>query len=151
MKWLELKIPPLLVALVFGVLNWIIPFQNKIDNTMVLYVVSLILFSIGSIVSILGVWEFRKQKTTVNPMSPQESNSLVIKGVYAFTRNPMYLGFLFWLLSLGVFLGSPISLILATGFVLYMNCFQIVPEERSLEKKFGEEFQIYKKSVRRWI
>lgn len=151
MKWLELKTPPLLVALTFGFLIWVMPFQVKIDNTMVLYIVSIILFSIGSIVSILGVWEFRKQKTTVNPMSPQESNSLVIKGIYTFTRNPMYLGFLLWLLSFGVFLRNPISLIAIVLFVIYMNMFQIIPEENILEGKFGKEYLKYKENVRRWF
>ena len=151
MKWLELKIPPLLVAFIFSFLIWVMPFQVKIDNTMALYIVSIILFSIGSIVSILGVWEFRKQKTTVNPMSPQESNSLVIKGIYIFTRNPMYLGFLLWLLSFGVFLRSPISLIAIILFVIYINIFQIIPEENILEEKFGKEYLKYKGNVRRWL
>ena len=151
MKWLELKIPPLLVALIFGILIWVMPFQVKIDNTMALYIVSIILFSIGSIVSILGVWEFRKQKTTVNPMSPQVSSSLVVKGIYIFTRNPMYLGFLLWLLSFGVFLRNPISLIAIVLFVIYMNIFQIIPEENILEEKFGKEYLKYKENVRRWL
>lgn len=151
MKWLELKIPPLLVALIFGILIWVMPFQVKIDNTMALYIVSIIFFSIGSIVSILGVWEFRKQKTTVNPMSPQESSSLVIRGIYNFTRNPMYLGFLLWLLSFGVFLRNPISLIAIILFVIYINIFQIIPEEHILEEKFGKEYLKYMKNVRRWL
>lgn len=78
MKWFELKIPPLLVTLIFGGAIWIIPNPFKVKNLMVLYAIASILFFIGSLVSILGVREFRKQKTTVNPMSPQESNSLVI-------------------------------------------------------------------------
>lgn len=151
MKWLELKIPPLFVALIFGFLIWVMPFQVEIDNTIVLYIVSITLFSIGSIVSILGVWEFKKQKTTVNPMSPQESNSLVIKGIYTFTRNPMYLGFLLWLFSLGVLLRNPISLIAIVLFVIYMNMFQIIPEENILEEKFDKEYLKYKENVRRWL
>ena len=151
MKWLELKIPPLLVALIFGFLIWVMPNPYEISNSIVVYVCSGILFFIGSLVSILGVWEFKKQKTTVNPMSPQESNSLVIRGIYKFTKNPMYLGFLLWLLSLGVFVRNPFSLILSVGFVLYMNYFQIIPEERILADSFGEDYLKYKSSVRRWI
>ena len=151
MKWLELKIPPLLVAVIFGALIWAMPSTYEVSNSIALYVFSGVLFFIGCLVSVLGVWEFKKQKTTVNPMSPQESNSLVIRGVYKFTRNPMYLGFLLWLLSLGVFLRNPYSLILAVGFVLYMNYFQILPEERVLTNSFGEDYLEYKKSVRRWI
>lgn len=151
MKWLELKIPPLLVTLIFGVLIWAMPSPYEMSNSMVLYVLSGILFFIGSLVSVLGVWEFKKQKTTVNPMSPQESNSLVIRGIYKFSRNPMYLGFLLWLSSYGFFIGNCLFPIPIIGFVFYMNQFQIIPEEKILEQKFGEDFQIYKKSVRRWL
>ena len=151
MKWLELKIPPLIVALIFGGLIWIIPTPYKIANTTITYGASGLFFLIGSLISLLGVWEFRKQKTTVNPMAPQESNSLVVKGIYKFTRNPMYLGFLLWLLSLGFFLGSLTSLVLVLGFVLYMSYFQIIPEENILEDKFGKNYLEYKKNVRRWI
>lgn len=151
MKWLELKIPPLVIAFVFGVLIWIMPTPYKIDNTIFSYGASIILFSIGSIISILGVWEFKKQKTTVNPMNPQDCNSLVIKGIYKYTRNPMYLGFLFWLLSLGLFFRNPISIFIIIIFVAYMNTFQIVPEERVLQEKFGEEYLEYNKCVRRWL
>lgn len=151
MKWLELKIPPLIVALIFGSLIWVIPTPYKIVNTTITYGASGLFFLIGSLISLLGVWEFRKQKTTVNPMAPQESNSLVIKGIYKFTRNPIYLGFLFWLLSLGALLGNPLSLFPTIGFVFYMNYFQILPEERILADSFGEDYLEYKKSVRRWI
>lgn len=151
MKWLELKIPPLLVALMFGVLIWSMPTTYEINNLMIVYLSSGILFFIGSLISFLGVWEFKKHKTTVNPVSPQESNRLVIRGVYKFTRNPMYLGFLFWLLSFGVFQKNLFSPILAAGFVLYMNYFQIIPEERVLTEIFGEDYLKYKQSVRRWI
>jgi protein-S-isoprenylcysteine O-methyltransferase Ste14 len=84
-------------------------------------------------------------------MSPQESNSLVMKGIYTFTRNPMYLGFLLWLFSLGVLLRNPISLIAIVLFIIYMNIFQIIPEENILEEKFGKEYLKYKENVRRWL
>jgi protein-S-isoprenylcysteine O-methyltransferase Ste14 len=151
MKWLELKVPPLLVALIFAALIWGMPSSYEIINSIALYAFSWVLFFIGCLVAFLGVWEFKKQKTTVNPMSPEESNSLAIRGVYKYTRNPMYLGFLLWLLSLGIFLRNPFSLILLAGFVLYMNYFQIHPEERILANSFGEDYLEYKKSVRRWI
>ncbi len=151
MKWLELKIPPLLVTLLFGLLIYLMPNPYKIENETITYGVSSIIFLTGCFPAILGVWEFRKKKTTMNPMTPQDSNSLVINGIYKFTRNPMYLGFLMWLFSFGIFMGNVLFFLPIIGFVLYMNQFQIFPEERVLEKQFGEDFQIYKKSVRRWL
>lgn len=151
MNWLKLKVPPLIVTVVFALLLWVTPAPYKVNNTETLYwIVGLLLF-LGSGISILGVLEFKRERTTVNPMLPQDSKSIVTSGVYRFTRNPMYLGFLLWLISFGVFTGNPLSIISILGFVLYMNCFQIVPEETILEENFGDDYLKYKASVRRWI
>ena len=63
----------------------------------------------------------------------------------------MYLGFLIGLLGLGVFLSNPLALAPIPLFVLYMTRFQIRPEERALESRFGAEFAAYREQVRRWI
>lgn len=148
---LELKVPPLFVTLIFALFIWALPVPCKMFNATIVYGASSALFIVGSVFSLLGVWEFRKQKTTVNPMTPQESNNLVIKGVYKITRNPMYLGFLLWLLSLVLLLENLLALFPIVGFVFYMNRFQIIPEERILNDKFGQAYCEYKRNVRRWI
>ena len=127
------------------------PVPHKVVNITFAYGISGLLLFSGCVLSILGVIEFKKQKTTVNPMTPQESNKLVINGVYKYTRNPMYLAFLLWILSVGVFVGNFLSFPLIVGFIVYMNKFQIIPEEAILDEKFGEEYIEYKKKVRRWI
>jgi protein-S-isoprenylcysteine O-methyltransferase Ste14 len=114
-------------------------------------VLSLTLFALGFIVSLSGVASFRAKKATVNPLSPSESTSLVITGVYKFSRNPMYLGFLLVLVGWGVFLSNLYSSSLTVLFVYYMNTFQILPEESMLQEIFGEKFSDYKKQVRRWV
>ena len=106
---------------------------------------------VGAILSILGVASFRRAKTTVNPMKPESSSSLVISGIYRLTRNPMYLGLLLILLGWAVYLSNALALALVPGFVLYMNLFQIKPEERALESRFGPAFAEYRARVRRWI
>jgi protein-S-isoprenylcysteine O-methyltransferase Ste14 len=63
----------------------------------------------------------------------------------------MYLALLTALTGWGLFLGSPWTLVLAVLFVLYMNRYQIRPEEQALEAAFGEKFLQYKRRVRRWI
>ncbi len=63
----------------------------------------------------------------------------------------MYVGLLFILIGWGLFLSNLYSLALPAGFVLYMNRFQIRPEEKALEAIFGEEFLAYKIRVRRWL
>jgi protein-S-isoprenylcysteine O-methyltransferase Ste14 len=63
----------------------------------------------------------------------------------------MYLGFTMILLGWAVFLSHPLSLIVVPCFIAYMNRFQIVPEERALESRFGSEFKVYSSRVRRWL
>jgi protein-S-isoprenylcysteine O-methyltransferase Ste14 len=151
MNWLKLKVPPLIVTVVFALLLWVTPAPYKINNIETLYwIVGLLLF-LGCGISILGVLEFKRERTTVNPMLPQDSKSIVTSGIYRFSRNPMYLGFLLWLLSFGIFTRNPLSIISILGFVLYMNYFQITPEETILEENFGDDYLKYKASVRRWI
>jgi protein-S-isoprenylcysteine O-methyltransferase Ste14 len=105
----------------------------------------------GIVVAGLGFLEFKRVKTTVNPTKPGSSSILVTRGVYQHTRNPMYLGFLSILFGWAIGSGSLLAFLFLPAFVLYMNEFQIKPEERALAAIFGEEFQKYRSRVRRWI
>jgi protein-S-isoprenylcysteine O-methyltransferase Ste14 len=106
---------------------------------------------VGFITGILGVVTFARAKTTVNPTKPQSSSSLVSWGVYRVTRNPMYLGGLFILTGWAMFLSTPVVFLFLPGYILYINRFQIVPEERVLTSLFGAEFIAYKSRARRWL
>ena len=151
---LELKIPPplvmlLLMATVFG-FDKIMPF-DLFYLPWLTYVLVISLIVLGGFVSLWGVKEFRDAKTTVNPLKPESSSSLVSSGIYQYTRNPMYLGFLLILLSSVVYTQHPLGLVSALGFVTYMNRFQIEPEEKILVKLFGDEFVDYMNQVKRWF
>jgi protein-S-isoprenylcysteine O-methyltransferase Ste14 len=113
--------------------------------------VAAVLIAIGVAVAIGGVVSFRRAKTTVNPLKPETSAALVSTGVYSFTRNPMYLGMVLALFAWAVYLSSIWSLIGPALFGLYITRFQIVPEERVLDRLFGARFVEYKKRVRRWL
>ena len=101
--------------------------------------------------SLAGIISFRRAQTTVNPMKPETTSSLVCSGIYRITRNPMYVGLLVVLVAWSVFLSSAWALLGALVFVLYINRFQIAPEERALSSKFGKEYAAYKQSARRWL
>ena len=105
----------------------------------------------GVLVAAAGVIEFRRAQTTVNPMAPEAASALVTRGVYRFSRNPMYLGFALALLGWAVFLSNAAALVGIVAYVWYLTRFQIVPEERMLEGKFGPAFETYRRSVRRWL
>jgi protein-S-isoprenylcysteine O-methyltransferase Ste14 len=150
---LELKIPPLAVGLVtaglMGLAAWRLPNLTFALPGRAFAAGGLAVA--GAVVSILGVASFRRARTTVNPMTPGSATSLVTAGIYRRTRNPMYLGFLLILCALAVALSNALAAALLPGFVLYLTRFQIRPEERALEARFGPEFAAYKGRVRRWI
>jgi protein-S-isoprenylcysteine O-methyltransferase Ste14 len=84
-------------------------------------------------------------------MKPDAASSLVVSGIYRYTRNPMYAGFLLILLGWAAFLSNILALIVLPAFVLYMNRFQILPEERVLTTLFADEYTEYLARVRRWF
>jgi protein-S-isoprenylcysteine O-methyltransferase Ste14 len=63
----------------------------------------------------------------------------------------MYLALLICLTGWGVILGNPLNLLLILLFALYIDRFQIEPEERAMIKQFGDDYLEYRKNVRRWM
>lgn len=153
MDRLELKAPPIFQMVITAGFMWILavllPTMSIARFASAL--VALVLASIGVAVAILGVQAFLAADTTIDPRIPNQSSSLVTKGVYSISRNPMYLGFLLMLVGWGVFLFNIMSFLLLPLFVMYMNRFQITPEERYMRKKFGQEYSQYAAAVRRWV
>ncbi len=150
---LELKILPALLIVVFILLMWwlAILFPTTSAQNKMAAILSLTLLVIAVAFVLAAAISFRAEKTTVNPTKPHTSSALVTSGIYTYTRNPMYVGFVCVLIAWGIYLMNIYSLMLIPGFILYMNRFQILPEERALEKLFGEVFLAYKKRVRRWL
>ena len=150
MKHLELKVPPLVVMLIFGICVFLL---SKVDPFRFgnFKVASIALTFLGAIISITSVLEFKNEETTVDPLNPNNSNALVVKGIYKYSRNPMYLSFYLWLLAFSIYCGSVFAVILSPAFIFYLNVFQINPEEKILQEKFGDNYIKYKNEVRRWI
>jgi protein-S-isoprenylcysteine O-methyltransferase Ste14 len=153
MRALELKIPPPLVALLIAAAMWGISFAGTLVDLPadIRLVAGIAIMMAGVATAISGVAAFRRAKTTVNPLKPETSSSLVTFGVYRFTRNPMYVGLALVLLAWAVFLSSPWGLLGPLAFVLYMNRFQIMPEEKILLGMFGAAYTAYQTKVRRWL
>lgn len=153
--FLDTKIPPVILVIIFAVIMWLVAQLNVTslpDAFDFLRKPSFSLLSIlGTLLPILGVISFRKAKTTIDPRDPSKSEQLVISGIYRRTRNPMYLGFLFWLFAWGVYLNDIASLVVALLFIPYMNRFQIQPEERILKQFFGQQYEEFCAQVRRWL
>ncbi len=148
---IKTKIPPPLVLLIFGFLiNYtknIFP-QLEIARKDV-FGSTLIIF--GIIIFFSAMMLFKKYKTTITPLNPSNATKLVIDGIYKFSRNPMYLGLLLILSGISIILNPIGGLFLIPLFILYINLFQIIPEEKAMVDLFKDEFLKYKKNVRRWI
>ena len=153
MRSLELKVPPPAVALVIAVLMWLLSLAAPALAFAIpaRILIAIILAAAGVATAIAGVVTFARAKTTVNPTTPERSSSLVSWGIYRVTRNPMYLGLLLELTAWAIFLSNPLPFLLLPGYMLYINRFQIAPEERALTSLFGREFADYQSRVRRWI
>jgi protein-S-isoprenylcysteine O-methyltransferase Ste14 len=153
MQALELKIPPLAVGFIIGTLMWLakraVPALNFAFPGR--HVVATVVAIAGAIIIGLGIASFRRADTTVNPMKPDTASTLVVSGIYHVTRNPMYLGFFVILIGWAIHLSNALSFGLLPAFVLYMNRFQIEPEERALTSLFGPAFESYRSRVRRWL
>ncbi len=150
---LELRVPPALVFLLAGAAEvglGRLPFLPLPAFTAI-PVVKTVLMGMGGATVALGLFEFTRSGTTVDPTKPETASSLVESGIYRLTRNPVYLGMLLILLAIAVRSGDWLALIPAVGFVLWMNRFQIGPEERALTGVFGAPYTEYCGRVRRWV
>lgn len=150
---LENKVPPPLVAIVCAVCMWglasLLPVL-ALSPTLRMVAVGVFVL-LGLLFALAGILSFRRANTTVNPLQPETASTLVTSGVYRFTRNPMYLGFVWLLCAWASYLGSVWAAVFILLYVFYMQRFQIKPEERALLKIFGEAFSQYKLQVRTWL
>ena len=153
MRALELKIPPPVLALVIAFAMWGISLAtSRFEISPAFrYAAAILIALVGFGSAISGVRAIRRARTTTSPVKPEAATFLVTSGPYRFTRNPMYLGLCLVLLAWAVFLSSAWAVLGPVAFVLYMNQFQIAPEERVLSKLFGQAFTEYQSKVRRWL
>ena len=108
------------------------------------------LFVGGFILILRAIILFRKHRTTISPTRKANETSLLTDDVFAYSRNPIYLGMFVILLSFCFFTGSLHTLIGPGFFLFFIDRFQIGAEEKALAKRFPEAFEAYKKRTRRW-
>lgn len=153
MKWLEHRIPPLVIFVMCAGVMWgtaqLIP--GWIVDTPYAVWLGLSCIVAGAALALAGVWSFHRHRTTVNPLSPERATRLVDDGVYRFSRHPMYAGLLLVLIGMWAILAHPVAGVGTLLFYVVIDRFQIDPEERAMAKLFGEEYLAYAKKVRRWM
>jgi protein-S-isoprenylcysteine O-methyltransferase Ste14 len=111
--------------------------------------VGIFLLTGGILINIAADNVFRLSETTIKPF--EESNSLVTKGLYRFSRNPMYLGFALILTGAALLMGSLTLFFIIPLFIILIEKRFVMREEQMLSIKFGAAWQEYTARTRRWV
>jgi len=139
---------------VVGVFPYLIAktdFQNAFSSSFKFYfILGFIAFLFGLIILLHCILNFAiVGKGTLSPLDP--TKQLVIKGLYKYSRNPMYVGVMLMLIG-ECLVTMSVPLLVYSGFVfIFFNLFVILMEEPRLSKTFGKAYNDYKQSVRRWF
>ena len=146
-----IKIPPPILVLILITSNYFS--QNQLETMYLPYKlsISILILLVGTLILINPVFKFIKSKTTVNPVKFTKVSKLVTTGIFMYSRNPMYLGMIFVIISTSIFYLNYYSILTPFIFYFWINRFQIKREEIFFEKKFGKEYLSYKSKTRRWI
>jgi protein-S-isoprenylcysteine O-methyltransferase Ste14 len=121
---------------------WIAPPWNRFGGLPAL---------VGFAIAVAAIVRFRQARTTTNPMDPGKASRLVTNGVFRISRNPMYLGLELLLIGWAVWLGSASPWLVPPLFAIVITVVQIIPEERALGQRFGDQYLSYQRRVARWF
>lgn len=108
-----------------------------------------ILIAAGLAITVIGSQQFRKAATNIKTFN--DPDRMVTNGLFAVSRNPMYLGFTVFLLGAALSLGTLSAFLIALAFFVIANFWYIPFEEARMEETFGEAYLTYKDRVRRWL
>lgn len=113
------------------------------------YLAGIAVLVLGVLLALSAVGLFVRAKTSVNPTKP--ATTLVLRGPYLFTRNPMYLSWVVMMVGLAMMEDSFWLLIMVIPAMYVIRRTAIDREERYLSERFGDEYRAYCARVRRWI
>jgi protein-S-isoprenylcysteine O-methyltransferase Ste14 len=150
---LELRVHPPIITIALGLLMWI---GSRLAGSfpipdLVRLAAPLVIAGLGLALGIAAMVTFSRAGTTVNPTTPEATMCLVMHGIYLYSRNPMYVSLLLYLIAWAIYLASWPAVLGLPAFILYMTRYQIEPEERVLAARFPEDFSAYRRAVRRWL
>ena len=128
-------------------LGWLVPLP--IPAPMFVQNLGFVFAAVGFTLGILALIEFKRVRTALNPKNP--IRNLITSGVYRYTRNPIYLGFVFMLIGLPLSMGTYWGVILVWPLVTFTNNMIIKREESYLTKEFNTQYLDYCSRVRRWL
>lgn len=109
------------------------------------------LVGLGLVLGLVAVAQFFRKETTIHPMHPEEASALVTGGIFRLTRNPMYVALLLGLVGAVLIWQNAGAFVMPALFFVIITYTQILPEERALAEKFGEDYAAYRKRTPRWL
>jgi len=108
-----------------------------------------VLLFIGAAIGLVTLFQFIRSRNSI--VTIKSAHSLQTRGVYRYSRNPLYVSLFFLYFGSVIFWGNWWSVIIAPFLVMIMKLYVIKREEKYLRRRFGKTYKIYKKSVRRWF
>jgi protein-S-isoprenylcysteine O-methyltransferase Ste14 len=118
-------------------------------HSMFVVILAWVLLVVGFLLRVWATFLFYERRMRVISLVPQKM--LITSGPYRFSRNPLYLGGNFFIfLGAVLFLGSPSGIVLTALNILVVDL-MIRREEKQLQREFGQEWESYKDTVRRWL
>ncbi len=128
-------------------LHWLLPVVQLLDTAW--RFIAVIVMLAGLLTTILAARLFHRLETPVRPF--EQPQLLVTQGLFAYSRNPMYLGMVIFLIGYAVILGSLTPWLVIPVFVWVIQERFIKLEEAGLEQEYGDAYRRYQQRVRRWI
>ena len=113
------------------------------------YILGIIPIIFGITINLIADQIFKSRNTTIKLY--EQSSTLVTTGVFKYSRNPMYLGFVSILLGITIMMGALTPFFVVPFFAVFVDRYCIRIEEKMLKEKFGDEWENYKAKTRRWF
>jgi protein-S-isoprenylcysteine O-methyltransferase Ste14 len=144
--------PPLIYAAIFFLsilMQKIIPIDNSFFESQNATIAGIVLIVIALLFILPALIKFVQSKNTL--VTIKSATSLQTKGIYSLTRNPMYMGLLILYSGIAMLEGNWWAFIFIPLIIIIVQSYVIRGEENYLQRAFGEEYNAYRKKVRRWI
>jgi len=152
LRSLESRIPPPMVALITALAMGLLPVSGQpFEPGFAGNLVFSLLLHLSWVIALSAVLVMWRARTTINPLHPERTTTLITRGIFAWSRNPLYLSLMCLLMAYTLKLGHVLAVMGPIAFMSYVTRFHIVPEERALEARFGDDYRAYKQRVRRWL
>ena len=144
--------PPLIFVLCLGLglgLEWLWPLPPGRFPAWLRLAPAIILAAPSGLIALAAFIHFKRHQTPVDPAKP--TTGIITSGPFRFSRNPMYLSLVMLFAAVFCLVPSWWLLLFGALYLAVMDRGVIIPEEKYLTEKFGQEYQNYMAKTRRWL